>query len=91
VAPGATVSNDSRLYSGPQEEKMLEKVTPGLELVRTTAGLTIIAKPIFWVMDQLHQLLGNWGWTIIAFTILIKLLFFPLSAAGYRSMAKMKP
>ncbi|MEG0881598.1 MAG: membrane protein insertase YidC, partial [Janthinobacterium sp.] len=50
----------------------------------------IIAKPMFWVMEQIHSVLGNWGWTIIAFTILIKLLFFPLSAAGYRSMAKMK-
>jgi membrane protein insertase Oxa1/YidC/SpoIIIJ len=52
--------------------------------------LTIIAKPIFWVMEHIHKVLGNWGWTIIAFTILIKLAFFPLSAAGYRSMAKMK-
>jgi YidC/Oxa1 family membrane protein insertase len=90
VAPGATVSNEARLYSGPQEEKMLEKVTPGLELVRDYGWATIIAKPIFWTMDQLHQMLGNWGWTIVAFTILIKLLFFPLSAAGYRSMAKMR-
>jgi YidC/Oxa1 family membrane protein insertase len=90
VAPGATVSNEARLYSGPQEEKVLEKVTPGLELVRDYGWATIIAKPIFWTMDQLHQMLGNWGWTIVAFTILIKLLFFPLSAAGYRSMAKMK-
>jgi len=90
LAPGATISNDARLYSGPQVEKLLEQVTPGLELVKDYGWLTIIAKPIFWVMDQLHKALGNWGWTIIAFTILIKLAFFPLSAAGYRSMAKMK-
>ena len=45
---------------------------------------------MFWVMDFMHSYLGNWGWTIIVFTIAIKLLFFPLSAAGYRSMAKMK-
>jgi YidC/Oxa1 family membrane protein insertase len=90
VAPGATVSNDTRLYSGPQTEKVLERVAPGLELVKDYSWLTIIAKPMFWVMDQIHSVLGNWGWTIIAFTILIKLLFFPLSAAGYRSMAKMK-
>ena len=90
VQPGQTVSNDARLYSGPQEEKRLETVTPGLELVRDYGWATIIAKPIFWAMDQLHQMTGNWGWTIVAFTILIKLLFFPLSAAGYRSMAKMK-
>jgi YidC/Oxa1 family membrane protein insertase len=90
IAPGATVSADSRLYSGPQDEERLEKVAPGLDLVKDYIWLTIIAKPIFWVMKQLHNVLGNWGWTIVAFTILIKLLFFPLSAAGYRSMAKMK-
>ena len=90
LAPGATVSNDAKLYSGPQIAKLLEAVTPGLELVKDYGWLTIIAKPIFWVMDQLHKVLGNWGWTIIVFTILIKLAFFPLSAAGYRSMAKVK-
>ncbi|GJJ05328.1 membrane protein insertase YidC [Duganella rhizosphaerae] len=90
LAPGATVSNEAKLYSGPQESKLLEKVTPGLDLVKDYGWLTIIAKPIFWVMDHIHQVLGNWGWTIIAFTILIKLAFFPLSAAGYRSMAKVK-
>eukprot|EP01114_Cavostelium_apophysatum_P016156 TRINITY_DN4542_c0_g3_i2.p3 TRINITY_DN4542_c0_g3~~TRINITY_DN4542_c0_g3_i2.p3 ORF type:complete len:551 (+),score=159.85 TRINITY_DN4542_c0_g3_i2:1172-2824(+) len=90
VAPGATVSNDARLYSGPQDEKTLETITPGLERVKDYGMLTIIAKPIFWVMDHLHALLGNWGWTIVALTVLIKLAFFPLSAAGYRSMAKMR-
>ena len=90
VAPGATVSNETRLYSGPQVQQLLEKVTPGLDLVRDYAWAAIIAKPIFATMDWLHGFIGNWGWTIVAFTILIKLLFFPLSAAGYRSMAKMK-
>ncbi|MBV6325631.1 membrane protein insertase YidC [Duganella violaceipulchra] len=90
LAPGATVSNEAKLYSGPQQAKLLEQVSPGLELVKDYGWLTIIAKPIFWVMDHIHQVLGNWGWTIIAFTILIKLAFFPLSAAGYRSMAKVK-
>ncbi|WP_026354692.1 membrane protein insertase YidC [Massilia niastensis] len=90
VAPGATVSADTRLYSGPQDEKTLETITPGLELVKDYGMLTVIAKPIFWVMDHLYSLLGNWGWTIVALTILIKLAFFPLSAAGYRSMAKMR-
>lgn len=90
VAPGATVSVDSRLYSGPQDEQTLETITPGLELVKDYGMLTVIAKPIFWVMTQLYAMLGNWGWTIVALTILIKLAFFPLSAAGYRSMAKMR-
>jgi YidC/Oxa1 family membrane protein insertase len=90
IAPGATVSTTAKLYSGPQDEKLLEQVSPGLDLVKDYGFLTIIAKPIFWVIDQIHKVLGNWGWTIIAFTILIKLAFFPLSAAGYKSMAKVK-
>ncbi|MBC7452952.1 MAG: membrane protein insertase YidC, partial [Massilia sp.] len=90
VAPGATVSNTAKLYSGPQDEKLLETVAPGLDLVKDYGFLTIIAKPIFWVINQIHSVLGNWGWTIIVFTILIKLAFFPLSAAGYKSMAKVK-
>ncbi len=90
IAPGATVSSESRLYSGPQVESALEGIAPGLDLVKDYGMLTIIAKPIFWLMDQINSLIGNWGWTIIVFTILIKLAFFPLSAAGYRSMAKMR-
>jgi YidC/Oxa1 family membrane protein insertase len=90
VAPGAMISNSSKLYTGPQESQRLEQVATGLELVKDYGMLTIIAKPMFWVMEKIHNVLGNWGWTIIAFTVLIKLLFFPLSAASYRSMAKIK-
>ncbi|MGZ8341966.1 MAG: membrane protein insertase YidC, partial [Telluria sp.] len=90
IAPGATLSNEARLYSGPQDENKLETIAPGLELVKDYGFLTIIAKPIFWVMTQINNVVGNWGWTIIVLTIMIKLLFFPLSAASYRSMAKMK-
>jgi YidC/Oxa1 family membrane protein insertase len=90
IAPGATVSMDTKLYSGPQESETLLKVAPGLDLVKDYGWLTIVAKPIFWLMVQIHTYLGNWGWTIIVLTIMIKLLFFPLSAASYRSMGKMK-
>jgi YidC/Oxa1 family membrane protein insertase len=90
IAPGATVSSNAVLYSGPQESAVLEKIAPGLELVKDYGWLTIVAKPIFWLMTQIHKILGNWGWTIIVLTVLIKLAFFPLSAASYRSMAKMK-
>jgi YidC/Oxa1 family membrane protein insertase len=90
IAPGATKVIDARLYSGPQASDALEKVAPGLELVKDYGWLTIVAKPIFWLMTQIHKVLGNWGWTIIVLTIMIKLAFFPLSAASYRSMAKMK-
>ncbi len=90
LAPGATTAMDATLYSGPQETSTLETVAPGFELVKDYGFFTIVAKPIFWLMNEIHKVLGNWGWTIIALTIIIKLLFFPLSAASYRSMAKMK-
>ncbi|MBB3213991.1 YidC/Oxa1 family membrane protein insertase [Herbaspirillum sp. Sphag1AN] len=90
IAPGASVTMDARLYSGPQVASVLEKTAPGLELVKDYGWLTIIAKPIFWLMIHIHAVVGNWGWTIILLTMLIKAIFFPLSAASYRSMAKMK-
>ncbi len=90
LAPKASASNDSRLYVGPQESTILEQTAPGLELVKDYGWLTIIAKPIFWLMTHIHKEVGNWGWTIIILTCLIKLLFLPLSAASYKSMARMK-
>lgn len=90
LAPGASVTMDARLFSGPQESAMLEKTAPGLELVKDYGWVTIIAKPIFWLMQHIHDVVGNWGWTIILLTLLIKVFFIPLSAASYRSMAKMK-
>lgn len=90
VAAGGSVSSNARLYSGPQETAILEKVAPGMELVKDYWYFAMIAKPMFWVMELIHKVLGNWGWTIVVFTIAIKLALFPLSAAGYRSMAKMK-
>jgi YidC/Oxa1 family membrane protein insertase len=90
IAPGASAALDAKLYAGPQEAVVLEKIAPGLDLVKDYGWLTIVAKPIFWLMEQIHKVLGNWGWTIIVLTIMIKLAFFPLSAASYRSMAKMK-
>ena len=90
LAPATSKSLEAQLYSGPQESAALESTAPGLELVKDYGWLTIIAKPIFWLMTQIHKVLGNWGWTIIVLTVLIKLALFPLSAASYRSMAKMK-
>ncbi|MBR7801454.1 membrane protein insertase YidC [Undibacterium fentianense] len=90
VAAGASVTSNARLYSGPQESAILEKVAPGMDLVKDYWYFAMIAKPMFWIMELIHKVLGNWGWTIVVFTIAIKLALFPLSAAGYRSMAKMK-
>jgi YidC/Oxa1 family membrane protein insertase len=90
VAPGQTVDSRSTLYIGPQNQQVLEKVAPGLDLVVDYGWLTAIAKPLFWLLDLLHSWVRNWGWAIVLLTILVKLAFFPLQAASYRSMAKMR-
>ncbi|MEN9879642.1 MAG: hypothetical protein RIQ55_288 [Pseudomonadota bacterium] len=78
------------LYAGPQEHSTLEKVAPGFDLVVDYGWLTVLAAPIFWVLEWLEKLTGNWGWAIVVLTILLKLIFFPLSAASYKSMARMR-
>ena len=90
VAPGATTRFSIPLYAGPQEQEKLAKLAPGLDLVVDYGWLTVIAAPIFWVLEWLHGLVGNWGWAIILLTVIIKLIFFPLSAASYKSMARMR-
>ena len=90
IAPGAAGSLQSTLYVGPQDQRSLEKIAPGLELVVDYGWLTFIAKPLFWLLQFLHGLVGNWGWSIVLLTVLIKAAFYPLSAASYKSMAKMK-
>jgi YidC/Oxa1 family membrane protein insertase len=90
VAPGATARVSAPLYSGPQEKRRLEAAAPGLDLVVDYGWLTIIAWPLFWLLEKFHALTDNWGVAIILLTVSIKLVFFPLSAASYRSMAKMK-
>jgi YidC/Oxa1 family membrane protein insertase len=90
VAPGVAVVEKSKLFVGPQEESVLETIAPGFALLKDYGYLTILAKPIFWLLENIHTYVGNWGWAIILLTILIKLVFFPLSAASYKSMARMK-
>jgi YidC/Oxa1 family membrane protein insertase len=90
IAPGAATRVDSHLWVGPQDQKAMAALAPGLELVVDYGWLTIIAKPLFKLMTWLHSILGNWGWTIVALTVLIKAVFYPLAAASYRSMARMK-
>ncbi len=90
IAAGATKTADARLFIGPTDERTLEKVAPGMDLVRDYGWTTILAKPMFAVLEFIHSYVGNWGWSIILLTILIKAVFFPLSAASYKSMARMK-
>lgn len=90
IAAGEHKSVVANLWVGPQDQKAMNAVAPGLELVVDYGWVTIIAKPMFKLLTWIHSLIGNWGWTIIVLTLLIKLVFYPLSAASYRSMAKMK-
>ena len=90
VAPGQTKTMDVTLFVGPQEEKMLEALAPGLELVKDYGWLTVLAKPLYWLLDRLFSFLQNWGWAIVALVFLLKLAFYWLNAKAYSSMAKMK-
>jgi len=90
MAPGAQQTHEAILFSGPQLQEVLEKLAPGLELVVDYGWLTFLAKPIYWLLDQLYGVVANWGWAIVLLTVIIKLVFYPLSAASYKSMAKMK-
>ena len=90
VAPGASGSSDARLYMGPKLPSRLETVAPHLELAVDYGKLTVISQPLHWVLSKFHALTGNWGFAIILLLLLIKALFFKLSEAQYRSMAKMR-
>ena len=90
VAPGQQAAVNAKLYSGPEEEKRLEQVATGLDLVKDYGWLTILAKPLYWLLSQLHGFIGNWGWSIMALVLIIKVAFYWLQAKGYESMAKMK-
>ncbi len=90
IAPGVSKTVEARLFTGPQEEKMLESLAPGLELVKDYGWLTILAKPLYWLLDKLQSFIGNWGWSIMALVLLLKAAFYWLNAKAYASMAKMK-
>jgi YidC/Oxa1 family membrane protein insertase len=90
LAPGASKSVEAKLFVGPQEEKMLEALSPGLELLKDYGRLTILAKPLYWLLDKLHSFIQNWGWSIVALVLLLKIAFYWLNAKAYSSMAKMK-
>ena len=90
IAPGASGYVSSQLYAGPQNQERMSKLAPGLDLTVDYGWLTIIAAPLFWLLSSIYQWVGNWGVAIILLTVIIKLFFYPLSAASYKSMAKMR-
>ena len=90
IQPGATATLEMPLYAGPQEQDKLAALAPGLDLSIDYGWLTIIAVPLFWLLSWIYQFVGNWGVAIIILTVIIKLIFYPLSEASYRSMGKMR-
>ena len=100
LAAGGKSTLSVPLYAGPQIQSILEQLAKpateggigaqGLPLVVDYGWLTIVAAPIFWCLDAIHKLVGNWGWAIVLLTVGIKAIFYPLSAASYKSMAKMR-
>ncbi len=90
IAPGARQVFQGSIYMGPKDQETLASIAEGLELVVDYGWLTLLAKPMYQILSWINSVVGNWGWTIIIFTILIKAVFFKLSEASYRSMAKMR-
>ena len=90
VAAGQTKAFESTLFVGPQEENKLKALAEGLEYTKDYGWTHIMAAPLFWLLDKLHGILGNWGWAIVALVVLLKAAFYWLNASAYRSMAKMK-
>lgn len=90
VAPGDQAQFESVLYVGPKIQDRLEELAPGLELTVDYGILTFLSKPLFWLLEALHSLVGNWGWAIVLLVVLLKIAFYKLSETSYRSMAKMR-
>jgi len=90
VAAGERHNITGRLFVGPKLQNQLEAIAPGLELTVDYGWLTVIATPIFWLLNKIHGIVGNWGWAVILLTILIKLGFYKLSETSYKSMANMR-
>lgn len=90
IAPGASDKLNHRFYVGPKLQKELPQYADGLELTVDYGIFWFLAEPVFWLLDHIHSVVKNWGWSIVLVTLFLKLLFFKLSAAGYRSMANMR-
>lgn len=90
IAVGKNAIIPMTLYAGPQEYSSITKVANHLELVKDYGKVHVFAAPLFWLLQKLHKLVGNWGWAIILLVILVKIVLYPLNATAYKSMAKMR-
>ncbi len=90
VESGAEHSFASQLYVGPKLQDDLDDIAPGLGLTVNYGIFTVLSAPLYWLLSHIHGFTKNWGWAIVLLTVLIKLLFFKLTEAQYRSMARMR-
>ncbi|MCP2040273.1 YidC/Oxa1 family membrane protein insertase [Neisseria sp. HSC-16F19] len=90
IADGTTLQFPTQLYAGPQTYSVITQVADNLHLVKDYGKVHLFAAPLFWLLNKLHDFVGNWGWAIVLLTIIVKIVFWPLTAASYRSMAKMR-
>jgi YidC/Oxa1 family membrane protein insertase len=90
VEPGETATVTAKLFVGPKLQNQLDDTAEGLALTADYGMLAILAQPLFWLLEQVHKLIGNWGWSIILVTFMIKATFYKLTEASGRSMAKMR-
>ena len=90
VAPGETGRLSLSLYAGPKIQSRMKAAAPNLHRTVDYGWLWVVAQPLFWLLDWIHSIVGNWGWSIILLTCLVKLAFFHLSATSYKSMARMR-
>ena len=90
IAAGATLDFPIELYAGPQTTSVISQVADNLQLAKDYGKVHIFASPLFWLLNKLHDYVGNWGWAIVLLTIIVKAVLYPLTNASYRSMAKMR-
>jgi len=90
VPPGGQASTEAVLWVGPKLQAPMDEVHPSLPLSLDYGIFSFLAQPLFWVLNELHGLFGNWGWAIIGIVVIIKLLLYPVSAKQYKSMARMR-
>lgn len=90
LATGASFSQSANLFAGPQITSLLKSIEPNLDLVKDYGRVHIFAAPLFWLLNWLHNFIGNWGWAIVVLTLIVKAVLFPLNQKAYQSMAKMR-
>ena len=90
VPAGDSALFNTKIFLGPKLQDEMKQVAPGLELTVDYGLLTVLAQPVFWLLQKIHSLVGNWGWAIVLVTMLIKLAFYKLSETSYKSMANMR-